>query len=188
MNIRRTRSKRVSLVVCIVILLAILSCLFLNNVHTEEKANAAAIGSYPTDVNTDLLLQGYESRNDGIVFNANVLEEIYKKVAKETTIEGVTIEANKAKTGNTNIHSGLNSEEIRTNNGGNNLIITLGGKRWIVTSLSTKDGGEPILTLMLADNIENSQWSQYYSSKYDHAKFPWCTYGTSYISKVTKRY
>jgi hypothetical protein len=181
MNIRRTRSKRVSLVVCIVILLAILSCLFLNTVHTEEKANATAIGSYPTDINTDLLLTGYETRNDGIVFNANVLEELYKKVAKATNISDVTIEANKAKTGNTNIHSGLNSEEIRTNNGGNNLIITLGGKRWIVTSLSTKDGGEPILTLMLADNIENSQWSQYYSSKYDHAKFPWCTYGTSYI-------
>ncbi len=181
MNIRRTRSKRVSLVVCIVILLAILSCLFLNNVHTEEKANAAAIGSYPTDVNTDLLLQGYESRNDGIVFNANVLEEIYKKVAKETTIEGVTIEANKAKTGNTNIHSGLNSEEIRTNNGGNNLIITLGGKRWIVTSLSTKDGGEPILTLMLADVVETSKWSQYITNQYTYAKYPWTNYGTSYI-------
>ena len=181
MNIRCTRSKRVSLVVCIVILLAILSCLFLNNVHTEEKANATAIGSYPTDINTDLLLTGYEKRNDGIVFNANVLEDIYKKVAKATNISDVTIEANKAKTGNTNIHSGLNSEEIRANNGGNNLIITLGGKRWIVTSLSTKDGGEPILTLMLADVAETSKWSQYITNKYTYAKYPWTNYGTSYI-------
>ncbi len=181
MNIRRTRSNRVSLAICIAILLAILSCLFLNNVHTEEKANATAIGSYPTDINTDLLLTGYETRNDGIVFNANVLEDIYKKVAKATNISDVTIEANKAKTGNTNIHSGLNSEEIRTNNGGNNLIITLGGKRWIVTSLSTKDGGDPILTLMLADVAETSKWSQYVTNQYTYAKYPWTNYGTSYI-------
>ena len=54
MNTRRTRSKRVSLAVSIVILLVLLSCIFINSIQ-RDKATAAVINNADT-IETDLLL------------------------------------------------------------------------------------------------------------------------------------
>ena len=83
-----------------------------------------------------------------------------------------------------NTNSIVSSLQFLPNNGGNNLIITLGGKRWIVTSLSTKDGGDPILTLMLADVAETSKWSQYVTNQYTYAKYPWTNYASIVTSDI----
>ncbi len=182
MNFSKRLKSGLCLTICLALLSGIMLCCFINETNENNTADATAIspttGEY---INTDLLLSDYTTRKDGKVFNNNVLREIYQKVAGYKDITDVSTVANVAKSGGTNIHSGLNSAEIRIKNGNRNVVITLGGMKWIVTSLSSKDGGDPILTLMLADVAENSQWSTYFSTSYDHTTYPWCTYGTSYI-------
>mgnify|MGYP001070974249 CR=1 FL=1 len=182
MNFSKRLKSGLCLTICLALLSGIMLCCFINETNENNTADATAIspttGEY---INTDLLLSDYTTRKDGKVFNNNVLREIYQKVAGYKDITDVSTVANVAKSGGTNIHSGLNSAEIRSKNGNRNVVITLGGMKWIVTSLSSKDGGDPILTLMLADVAENSQWSTYFSTSYDHTTYPWCTYGTSYI-------
>ncbi|MDE5755479.1 MAG: hypothetical protein K2I23_00075 [Clostridia bacterium] len=182
MNFSKRINRGLCLTVCFVILLGIAFCCLIDWTGTKDTAEATAITSTTgTYVNDDLLLADYTTRNDGKVFNNNALREIYKKITGYTDITNVTTVATTPKSGNTYIHSGLDSSEIRTNNDNKNLVITLGGKKWIVTSLSSADGGIPILTLLLADNAEDSQWSTYYNNDYTHTNYPWCTYGTSYI-------
>ena len=182
MNFSKRLKSGLCLTICLALLSGIMLCCFINETNENNTADATAIspttGEY---INTDLLLSDYTTRKDGKVFNNNVLREVYQKVAGYKDITDVSTVANVAKSGGTNIHSGLNSAEIRSKNGNRNVVITLGGMKWIVTSLSSKDGGDPILTLMLADVAENSQWSTYFSTSYDHTTYPWCTYGTSYI-------
>ncbi|MDE7190863.1 MAG: hypothetical protein K2O35_00090, partial [Clostridia bacterium] len=180
MNFSKRLKKGLYLSICFAILSSMILCCFISETSTNNITEAIAIspstGEY---VNTDLLLDDYTTRNDGKVFNNNVLREVYKKVTGYTDISNVRSVANVAKSGVTNIHSGLNSAEIRGKNDNKNLVITLGGMKWIVTSLSTKDGGEPILTLFLADSIEKTEWSKYVSTTY--TSYPYVTYGTSYI-------
>ena len=80
MNIRRTRSKRVSLAVSILILLVLLSCIFINSIQ-GDKAKAAVINNADI-IETDLLLdKNYRGSNSGdYVFNLNALNALYDKI------------------------------------------------------------------------------------------------------------
>ena len=178
MNFSKRLKSGLCLTICLALLSGIMLCCFVNETN-ENTADATAIspttGEY---INTDLLLSDYTTRKDGKVFNNNVLREIYQKVTGFKDITDVSTVANVAKSGNANIHSGLNSAEIRSKNDNNNVVITLGGMKWIVTSLSSKDGGDPILTLLLADCADTSKWSMYVNTTY--TTYPYTVYGTSY--------
>ncbi len=199
MNTRRTRSKRVSLAVSIVILLVLLSCIFINSIQ-RDKATAAVINNADT-IETDLLLdKNYRGSNSGeYVFNLNALNALYDKILgkENATFEEIDTAANVAKSGytpNTSstdisnavvkaIHSGLNSQDIRNNNNNRNLIVKIDGKEWIVTTLTSADNGHVVLTLMLKDVAYNSKWGNWTpsnSSDYS-ATYPAAMYSTSYI-------
>ena len=123
MNIRRTRGKRVSLAVSIVILLVLLSCIFINSLQ-GDKAKAAVISNADT-IETDLLLdKNYRGSNLGdYVFNLNALNALYNKLLgkENATFDEIDTAANVVKDNYSAdsvkaIHSGMNSQDIRDNN------------------------------------------------------------------------
>ena len=199
MNIRRTRSKRVSLVVCIAILLAMLSCIFINSIQSD-KANAAVINNADT-IETDLLLdKNYRGKKSGdAVFNLNALNALYDKILgkENATFAEIDAAANVAKSGFTpntsttdvsnavvrSIHSGLDSQDIRDKNNNRNIIVKIDGKEWIVTTLTTAENGHVVLTLMLKDGEYNSKWGDWNPSDYKDfsATYPASMYSSSYI-------
>ena len=196
MNIRRTRSKRVSLAVSIVILLVLLSCIFINSIQ-GDKAKAAVINNADI-IETDLLLdKNYRGSNSGdYVFNLNALNALYDKILgkENATFDEIDTAANVAKANYSAnsvkaIHSGLNSEDIRNNNKkisgqANNIIVKIDGKEWIVTTLTTADNGHVVLTLMLKDVAYDSEWGKWAGPsdvKDFSANYPATMYSTSYI-------
>ena len=192
MNIIRTRGKRVSLAVSIVILLVLLSCIFINSLQ-GDKAKAAVINNADT-ISTDLLLPTrVDSNVGGKVFNAVALQELYAKLAGENAnFSAVADNAREKKDTYANdsvvsMHSGMDSGEIRTANGGRNIVVKLDGKEWIVTALTTKDTSstsDVILTLMLKDYAYTSKWGDWSSLpgiKDFSSLYPPSMYSTSYI-------
>ena len=117
MDFSKRLNKWLCLTVCITMLLGVSLCCFVSGESSQDVAEATAIspgtGLY---INDDLLLDDYTTRHDGKVFNNNVLREIYEKVTGYTDIANVTSVANTSKSGAKNIHSGLNSAEIRDKN------------------------------------------------------------------------
>ncbi len=191
MNIRRTRGKRVSLAVSIVILLVLLSCIFINSLQ-GDKVKAAVISNADT-ISTDLLLPTrFDTNVGGKVFNTLALQELYAKLAgADADFNAVADNAREKKDTYANdsvksIHSGMDSGDIRTANSNRNLVVKLGGKEWIVTALTTKDlssDSDVILTLMLKDVAYNSKWGDWTtipSANYS-ANYPATMYSTSYI-------
>ncbi|MDE7078965.1 MAG: hypothetical protein K2O95_02465, partial [Clostridia bacterium] len=77
------------------------------------------------------------------------------------------------------MHKGLDSNEIRSKNNESNVVITLAGLKWTITSLTQDEFGNPVLTLWLTDGIFKSKyndWSQ--NALYD---YPSTMYSSSKI-------
>ncbi|MCI8912498.1 MAG: hypothetical protein HFE31_07405, partial [Clostridia bacterium] len=190
MNIIRTRGKRVSLAVSIVILLVLLSCIFINSLQ-GDKAKAAVINNADT-IETDLLLdKNYRGSNLGdYVFNLNALNALYNKLLgkENATFDEIDTAANVVKDNYSAdsvkaIHSGMNSQDIRDNNNNRNIVVKIDGKEWIVTTLTTADNGHVVLTLMLKDVAYGSKWGAWMpnNAKDCTAPYPATMYSTSYI-------
>ncbi len=198
MNIRRTRGKRVSLAVSIVILLVLLSCIFINSLQ-RDNAKAAVISNADI-IETDLLLdKNYRGKKSGdYVFNLKALNELYDKLLgkENATFSEIDTAANVAKSGYTpntsttdvsnavvkSIHSGMDSQDIRDNNNNRNIIVKIDSKEWIVTTLTTADNGHVILTLLLKDVAYDGKWGAWVPSSVDFSsKYPATVYSSSYI-------
>ena len=195
----RSRGKRVSLAVSIVILLVLLSCIFINSLQ-GDKAKAAVINNADI-IETDLLLdKNYRGKKSGdYVFNLNALNALYDKILGKdnATFGEIDTAANVAKSGYTpntsttdvsnavvkSIHSGMDSQDIRDNNNNRNIIVKIDGKEWIVTTLTTADNGHVILTLMLKDAEYKSKWGNWKPNDYKDysAMYPASVYSSSYI-------
>ena len=145
MNLRRQRIKYLITLACLTVLLCALTCVMPLCFDSNQVAQAAVITSSSADtISTDILLSNYKTRTDGLVFDGDILKQIYQKVAGATDIEGVEAVAsdttlnNGSATAPTKIQSGLTQKQIRdNNNNGKNVIVTFGGKEWIVTSLTS---------------------------------------------------
>ena len=191
MNIIRTRGKRVSLAVSIVILLVLLSCIFINSLQ-GDKAKAAVINNADI-IETDLLLdKNYRGKKSGdYVFNLNALNALYDKLLGKSnaTFGEIDIAANVAKANYSNnsvkaIHSGMDSQDIRSKNKNRNIVVKIDGKEWIVTTLTTAENGHVVLTLMLKDVAYNSKWGDWSTLpgiKDFSSAYPPTMYSTSYI-------
>ena len=190
MNIIRTRGKRVSLAVSIVILLVLLSCIFINSLQSDNVK--AAVISNADIIETDLLLdKNYRGKKSGdYVFNLNALNALYDKLlGKSNAAFGeIDIAANVAKANYSAdsvkaIHSGMNSQDIRNKNNNRNIVVKLDGKEWIVTTLTTAVNGHVVLTLMLKDVAYDSKWGNWVQSDASDfsATYPATMYSTSYI-------
>ena len=106
----------------------------------------------------ELTLDGYENRTDGKVFDAQILQDLYKKL-----------------TGNANAAIGTvgalgtqNSADFRGRNNGKDVVVTLGGKEWVATYLTTNRQGQIILDLWYADASYTTQWSAFFDTTVYH--------------------
>ena len=173
--------------ICIIAVLCLtMSCI--TAVSRENRsADAAVISSYAQVAGgTDLLLADYKTR-DNVVFNGKVLSDLYEKISgKGKVYNDVLKDSNSAKAGTAqgSIHTGLDSNDIRGNNSGQNVVVTLGGLKWLVTSLSTgtddKGNTVPIATLWLVDGLFNSKWNTWSADNFTY-DYPSSMYSSSYV-------
>ena len=165
--------------------------------NQQKVADSAVINNADT-IGTDLLMTDKTNRGTNVgnpVFNGNALSALYEKLAGTgADFNAVATKARTAKSTYANnsvksMHSGMDSGEIRTANGGKNIIVKLDGKEWIVTALTAKDtssSSDVILTLMLKDIAYTSQWGAWSASGLPNVKdfsaaYPPSMYSTSYI-------
>ena len=97
----------------------------------------------------------YGSRSDNLVFDGNVLAKLIKYVT------GTDV-----KLSNADFPSLRTSADMRAN-GSKEVYVTIEGKQWIATYLSTNLSGEPIITLWLANSnnneVKKSKYNTYYA-------------------------
>ncbi|MDE6211278.1 MAG: hypothetical protein K2G42_04840, partial [Clostridia bacterium] len=171
-----------------ILVLALLVCLTLSSVFSglnSDRADASVISSKVT-LSGDLLLNGYKTRTDGNVFNGDVLQELYNKLVGKTgaTFNDVISASKRAKSGTSSaqMHGGLDSKDIRDLNSGKNIVVSLGGKNWTVTSLTTDDSSTPnvVLTLWLAESSFTSKYNLWSDTNLSQS-YPSIMYSSSYI-------
>ncbi|MDE6275104.1 MAG: hypothetical protein K2M75_01050 [Clostridia bacterium] len=163
-----------------VFLLCALVCISPLSLDGNQMAQADTSTNSSDTIATDLLLSDYKTRSDGMVFNGDALEQIYQKIAGKTKINDVNTVASDTTLNNgsasapTKIQSGLTQKQIRDNyNNGKNVIVTFGGKEWIVTSLTTDVNGDTVLTLFAKEGVESCRG-------YENSDFAGRLYGSSY--------
>ncbi|MDE6275424.1 MAG: hypothetical protein K2M75_02670 [Clostridia bacterium] len=163
----------------------VIACCLINMSYAKDTAEADVISpDTGIFIKEKLLLDDYTTRTDGKVFNNDALLEIYERIAETSDLNQIKIIANTPKTGGNNIHSGLNSADIRaldSNVDNQNVVVDLGGMYWTVVSLSSTDSGDPILTLMLSDTVDNAsvQWNKFFSN--NSSPYSFFTYGSSHV-------
>ena len=159
MDIKKRKLTSIIAISLLTVLILFVSAIFY--ISEPKSASAAVLNNTNSDILTnDLLLSDYTTRGDGSVFNGNVLLDIYKRVTgnENATYANIETDARNTSGKNTNItmHSGKDAKQIKTNNKNKNIVVTLGGMQWMVTSLTTNDSNEPVLTLWLKDNGDSS--------------------------------
>ncbi len=190
---KRTKSRLICLSISILLAALIVMSFALTLVGGNEIADSAVINNADT-IATDLLMDKATRGTtvNSTVFNGNALSALYEKLAgtgADFNTVATKARATKSTYSNTSVtsmHSGMDSGEIRTANGGRNIVVKLDGKEWIVTALTTKDTSstsDVILTLMLKDVAYNSKWGDWYpSSSTDWSMtYPATMYSRSYI-------
>ncbi|MDE6474164.1 MAG: hypothetical protein K2L70_03615 [Clostridia bacterium] len=143
----------------------------------KEKADATLIADVPTSTTNldEILLKGYEKSSGKYVFDKDIFQSLLDQVsgisgADITDLNGMT-------------KSSADFRSHTATTGGKDIVVTLGGKKWLASYLSPNKNGEPILTLFLADPVENkvpkSGFSTYFDTKV--GDYPANMYGTSYM-------
>ncbi|MDE5990171.1 MAG: hypothetical protein K2H36_01135, partial [Clostridia bacterium] len=190
MDIRKRKIKGYFVLSAIVIL-----CLcFVSAVSFFAPQNAVdgAVISNATKINTDLLLTSRDTTVGGRVFNADALSELYKELGASSTATFSTVSSKAHTLKNTysnssvfSIHSGMTSADIRSASlSKKNIVVTLGGKEWIVVALTTKDqtsSSDVVLTLMLKDIEYTTQWAKGTVNSAFNVNYPISMYSSSYI-------
>ncbi|MDE5756116.1 MAG: hypothetical protein K2I23_03420, partial [Clostridia bacterium] len=161
----------------------------------DKEVSEGAVISNADVISQDLLMSDKTTRGSSVgspVFNENALNLLYAKLGgANSTFSTIETAARVPKSNYSDssvkaIHSGMDSADIRSANGGNNVVVKLDGKEWIVTALTTKDNSatsDVILTLMLKDTAYDSKWGAWAPSnvKDFSATYPATMYSTSYI-------
>ncbi len=117
--------------------------------------------------------------DDGDAFNATELNKLYRYLTQEGTFDAVKTAATDGKTSN----------DFRTLNGGKNITVTFGGKKWDVVYLTTAKNGDVILDLWRsADTLtdtDKAQFAPWSNNPTPADTYPSAMYSTSMIRVVT---
>ncbi|MBD5101060.1 MAG: hypothetical protein HDT29_07455, partial [Clostridiales bacterium] len=184
MDIRKRKLKgyiALSILIIVCMLLASAMTFFTSNNNAE--AIEIENGFISVLNGRDLLEANYETNNNGSIFDRKVLYEIYSKLSGEnSTYANIESDSKlkKAGTEQGEIHSGLDSDDIRKRNDGNNLVVTFGNMQWTVVSLTTDINENPILTLWLTDIAFYSKYNNWGDGNYNY-NYPSTMYSSSYI-------
>ena len=171
----KSYSAKLNRLQCIVTLLLVfaitISCFVVlsstdNNAFAYTSSN---IGS-ATPIK-ELLLSGYANRNDGKAFNKDAMTSLYS---------ALTGKAN-AKLSDVDALGTLTAKQINSKTG-NDIVVTLDNKQWIVTYLGKTNDANPqtYITLWLASSTSTHKWNTWSdnNTSYD---YPSNMYSSSYI-------
>ncbi|MDE5616698.1 MAG: hypothetical protein K2I78_02795, partial [Clostridia bacterium] len=143
---------------------------------TTQANTISNIASQTTNLG-EMLLDGYENDTSGKgnVFDKEIFWELVSQISGEENPTKSTLD---------NLTMPKTSADFRTFNGGTkDVLVQIGGKKWIATYLSTNTSGEPILTLWLASATERVAWHT--QAENTDGKYPNNMYGTSSIRAFT---
>ncbi|MDE6473938.1 MAG: hypothetical protein K2L70_02460, partial [Clostridia bacterium] len=191
---KKSKSRLICLSISILLTALIVMSFAVTLVGNNEIADSAVINNADT-IATDLLMDKATRGTtvSSTVFNGNALSALYEKLAgagADFNAVATKARAQKTSTFSTSsvksMHGGMDSSEIRTANGGRNIVVKLDGKEWTVVALTTKDtssSSDVILTLMLKDVAYNSAWGTWIPSSNTNwsMTYPATMYSTSYI-------
>ncbi|MBD5086298.1 MAG: hypothetical protein HDT32_02910 [Clostridiales bacterium] len=189
--VSRKRIQRISITLLSVVLILCLALCCATIGNYQSDTNAAVINSSSAYfITQDLLHSGRTDNKVGsTIFNGDALQELYEKLIGKTNATFANVES-KAKAAKStyssssvkSIHSGMNSEDIRNANGGQNIVVKIDNKEWIVTALTTSTDSHVILTLMLKDVEYTSVWNEYQpSTNNSSVDYPATMYSSSYV-------
>ena len=136
-----------------VIIVAILLCLCFvsfNNIKDVLAFTGENIAEGVVNIG-DILLENYADRTDSKVFNEDAMATLYEKLTGDS-----------AKTDISDIDAldTLTAADIRANNGGKDILLTMDGQQWTVTHLTKDSSGNTIATLWQANNATKHQWNE----------------------------
>jgi hypothetical protein len=186
-NILKKNKKYIITTLSIALIFSILFVMLFLGVSENRKANAVTNFKNTIQIG-DLTLSNYESRTDGKVFDGNQLQKLYDTLlgTSGATLQDVKDALNDSSTGM------LNSAYFRTKNSSKvDVVVTLGGMRWIATLLSVNNStdNQVLLTLWLANSNEiPADKSTYRTSQWTtHATNSKGTYPANLYSKSKLR-
>ncbi len=150
------------------ILLIVAACFVVLGTDRESAYAAGASGS--SSGIGELLLPDYDTAASGKkVFDGEqfwrLVDALCSKTEDKSNIAGL---------------SAKDAQAIRTANGGDDVVVTIDGKQWMVTDLRKADNGHVIATMWLATSAQTSSWNKWAENTptYD---YPSNMYSTSYI-------
>ena len=171
--ISKYRSYYILIVAAIVIAVTMCFCLISFSNMDYVSAFTSSNISAAEDIG-DILLEKYENRGDGKVFDGEIMQALYSSI---TGVEGADI---------ANIDSILDVDgeitaaTIRDNNEGQDIVLTMDGQQWTVTHLTKDSLGNTIATLWQADRETTHRWN-IWDYNGTTIEYPSNVYGTSYI-------
>ncbi len=118
----------------------------------------------------NILLDGYEDRTDGVVFNEDSMSLLYQKLSG---VAGAKIE-------DVDALGTLTAKQIRAKNGNKDIVLTMDGQKWTVTHLTKDTSGNTIATLWHATGSTTHTWNPWYDSPTTYA-YPSNMYSTSFV-------
>ncbi len=119
-----------------------------------------------------LTLANYETRTDGNIFDGYEMSKLFEALTGQANATIATVESLPAMTSN----------DIRTANGGNNIVVQIAGKSWYATYLS-KSGNDSILTLWRTAPDFKAAFAPYSSGSIS-SNYPSAMYGMSKMRSV----
>ncbi len=134
----------------------------------------------------ELLINSDGTRVGTKAFNGKNLTKLYERLAgKEgASYDDVRLAAldTTADTTGIGLKSGKTSKQLREyeNNLNKDTIVTIGSKKWVVTSLTVDENGDVIATMWEHDADESIKWNTWKSSSLS-TTYPTSIYGTSYV-------
>ena len=166
------RYRYISVFAAAIIIVAVLLCfcfISFNNINYVFAFTTSNITSGAIDIG-NILLNGYEDRADGKVFDGDAMAALYEKLTGKAG----------AKISDVDALDTLTAADIRAKNGNKDIVLTMDGRKWMVTHLTKDNSGNTIATLWQATESTKHTVNPWYGYETTYA-YPCNMYSTSYL-------
>ncbi len=162
-------------VLTVAFIVAVLLCCSVYFINIDRATYAINTSSTNgTVVKIGEIYKGEDSKNKTKHFSSKVLGELYTAL---TGVEDASLADINATLSGT---AQLTAEDIRTANGGKDVVVMLGGIEWNVTHLTKDTSGNIITTLWQASESTTHIWNQWFGPE-TTGNYLSNVYGTSYV-------
>ncbi|MDE7336890.1 MAG: hypothetical protein K2N32_02115, partial [Clostridia bacterium] len=176
MGIKNRRKAAIATVGIAIALCVLMSCVLINCGYSGDNVAQAIKAGTSTEAVGELLLSDYtKPRPDNNVFDGEKMEKLYALLTGNPNAKysDVASAASNKRT----------SKNLRDQNGGKLITVTIDGIEWNAVYLSTNNSGDPIVTLWQANSTTTAKWN--YHAVNANANIPSNMYSTSMIRNIT---